>query len=167
KHRVEIMVENIALALGNLRLREALRSQSIRDPLTGLFNRRYLDESFALEVARAGRARSPIAVLMIDVDHFKRFNDSFGHDAGDAVLKCVGEARGASAGRGDIACRFGGEEFTIIAPGASAEDAARRAEALRAAVSAIGVIHQGRPLGPVTCSIGVASFPAHGTEPAE
>ncbi|HTO83947.1 MAG TPA: diguanylate cyclase [Methylomirabilota bacterium] len=167
KHRVEIMVENIALALGNLRLREALRNQSIRDPLTGLFNRRYLDESFTLEVARAGRARSPIAVLMIDVDHFKRFNDTFGHDAGDAVLKSVGEVLAANVRRGDIACRFGGEEFTIIAPGASAEDAGRRAEALRAAVSAIRVIHQGRPLGPITCSIGVASFPAHGSEPAE
>ncbi len=167
KHRVEIMVENIALALGNLRLREALRSQSIRDPLTGLFNRRYLDEAFALEVARAGRTRSPIAVLMVDVDHFKRFNDSFGHDAGDAVLKSVGEVLAANVRRGDIACRFGGEEFTIIAPGASSEDAARRAEALRAAVSAIRVIHQGRPLGPITCSIGVASFPAHGSEPGE
>jgi len=166
-HRVEIMVENIALALGNHRLREALRNQSIRDPLTGLFNRRYLEEAFDLEVARASRARTPIAVLMIDIDHFKRFNDTFGHDAGDAVLKATGEALAANVRRGDIACRYGGEEFTIIAPGAGLEDAAKRAEALRQAVAAVRVVHQGRPLGPISCSIGVAGFPAQGTTPPE
>ncbi|MGH6961079.1 MAG: diguanylate cyclase [Dongiaceae bacterium] len=155
------------MALGNHRLREELRMQSIRDPLTGLFNRRYLEESLELEVGRAARAQATIGVIMFDVDHFKRFDDSFGHDAGDAVLKVVGETLSAGVRRGDIACRFGGEEFTVIAPGASAEDAARRAETLREAVSAITVLHQGRPLGPITCSLGVASFPAQGTTPAE
>jgi len=166
-HRIEIMVENIVLALGNHRLREALRNQSIRDPLTGMFNRRYLEEAFELEVARAARARTPIAVLMIDIDHFKLFNDTFGHDAGDAVLKAAGEALVASVRRGDIACRYGGEEFTIIAPGASLEDAAKRAESLRQAVAAVRIVHQGRPLGPITCSIGVAGFPVHGAAPGE
>ena len=166
-HRIEIMVENIALALGNLRLRDALRSQSIRDPLTGLFNRRYLEESFNLEIIRAARTKAPIAVLMVDVDHFKRFNDSFGHEAGDVVLKAVGETLAANVRRGDIACRYGGEEFTVVAPGASLEDAAKRAECVREALAAIKVVHQGRALGPITCSIGVASHPAHGTVPAD
>jgi diguanylate cyclase (GGDEF)-like protein len=166
-HRIEIMVENIALALGNLRLRDALRSQSIRDPLTGLFNRRYLEESFNLEVIRAARTKAPISVLMVDVDHFKKFNDTFGHEAGDVVLKAVGETLAANVRRGDIACRYGGEEFTVVAPGASLEDAAKRAECVRVALAAINLVHQGRALGPITCSIGVASHPAHGTVPAD
>jgi diguanylate cyclase (GGDEF)-like protein len=165
--RIEIMVENIALALGNHRLREALRIQSIRDPLTGLFNRRYLEETLELEFARASRAKAPLSVMMLDVDHFKRFNDSFGHDAGDAVLKAVGQVLAGGMRRGDVTCRYGGEEFTIFAPGAGLEDAARRADTLRQAVAAINLVHNGRPLGSVTCSFGVAQFPVHGATPAE
>jgi diguanylate cyclase (GGDEF)-like protein len=165
--RIEIMVENIALALGNHRLREALRVQSIRDPLTGLFNRRYLEETLELEFARASRSKVSLAVMMLDVDHFKRFNDNFGHDAGDAVLKTVGQVLAGGMRRGDITCRYGGEEFTIVAPGAGLEDAQRRADALRQAVAAINLVHNGRPLGAITCSLGVAAFPLHGATPAE
>jgi diguanylate cyclase (GGDEF)-like protein len=104
---------------------------------------------------------------MIDIDHFKRFNDTFGHDAGDAVLKAVAQVLSGGMRRGDITCRYGGEEFTIFAPGAALEDGARRAEVLRQAVSAISLVHGGRPLGPITCSFGIAAFPMHGATPAE
>jgi diguanylate cyclase (GGDEF)-like protein len=165
--RIEIMVENIALALGNHRLREALRIQSIRDPLTGLFNRRYLEETLEIEFARASRAKTPLSIMMIDVDHFKQFNDSFGHDAGDAVLKAVAQALNNGMRRGDITCRYGGEEFTIFAPGAALQDGERRADVLRQAVAAMSLAHNGRPLGSITCSFGVAAFPLHGATPAE
>jgi diguanylate cyclase (GGDEF)-like protein len=165
--RIEIMVENIALALGNHRLREALRIQSIRDPLTGLFNRRYLEETLEIEFARASRAKTPLSIMMIDVDHFKQFNDSFGHDAGDAVLKAVAQALNNGMRRGDITCRYGGEEFTIFAPGAALQDGERRADVLRQAVAAMSLAHNGRPLGTITCSFGVAAFPIHGATPAE
>ncbi len=165
--RIEIMVENIALALGNHRLREALRIQSIRDPLTGLFNRRYLEETLEIEFARASRAKTPLSIMMIDVDHFKRFNDDFGHDAGDAVLKSVAQALNGGMRRGDITCRYGGEEFTIFAPGAALADGERRADALRQAVASMSLVHNGRPLGAITASFGVAAFPLHGATPAE
>ena len=165
--RIEIMVENIALALGNHRLREALRIQSIRDPLTGLFNRRYLEETLEIEFARASRAKTPLSIMMIDVDHFKQFNDNFGHDAGDAVLKAVAQALNNGMRRGDITCRYGGEEFTIFAPGAALQDGERRADVLRQAVAGMSLAHNGRPLGSITCSFGVAAFPLHGATPAE
>jgi diguanylate cyclase (GGDEF)-like protein len=165
--RIEIMVENIALALGNHRLREALRIQSIRDPLTGLFNRRYLEETLEIEFARASRAKTPLSIMMIDVDHFKRFNDNFGHDAGDAVLKAVAQALNSGMRRGDITCRYGGEEFTIFAPGAALHDGERRADVLRQTVAAMSLVHNGRPLGSITASFGVAAFPLHGATPAE
>ena len=165
--RIEIMVENIALALGNHRLREALRIQSIRDPLTSLFNRRYLEETLEIEFARASRAKTALSIMMIDVDHFKQFNDSFGHDAGDVVLKAVAQALNSGMRRGDITCRYGGEEFTIFAPGAALEDGERRADALRQTVAAMSLVHNGRPLGAITCSFGVAAFPLHGATPAE
>jgi len=165
--RIEIMVENIALALGNHRLREALRIQSIRDPLTGLFNRRYLEETLEIEFARASRAKTPLSIMMIDVDHFKRFNDNFGHDAGDAVLKAVAQALNGGMRRGDITCRYGGEEFTIFAPGAALQDGERRADVLRQTVAAMSLVHNGRPLGSITASFGVAAFPLHGATPAE
>jgi diguanylate cyclase (GGDEF)-like protein len=165
--RIEIMVENIALALGNHRLREALRIQSIRDPLTGLFNRRYLEETLEIEFARASRAKTPLSIMMIDVDHFKRFNDNFGHDAGDAVLKSVAQVLNGGMRRGDITCRYGGEEFTIFAPGAALADGERRADALRQAVASMSLVHNGRPVGAITASFGVAAFPLHGATPAE
>src|SRR4029077_5206344 len=100
------IAEQIALTLANLRLRETLRSQSIRDPLTGLFNRRYLEESLEREIHRCSRNQTPLAVLMLDLDHFKRFNDTFGHDAGDAVLREWGGFLQVRVRYEDIVCRL-------------------------------------------------------------
>jgi diguanylate cyclase (GGDEF)-like protein/PAS domain S-box-containing protein len=154
--------ERISLAVANLHLREALRRQSIRDPLTNLFNRRYMEESVERELHRGARNREPVAFLMIDIDHFKEFNDRFGHQAGDTYLRAVGEfLRGRTRGL-DLACRYGGEEFLIILPGASAEDARQRAEIWREDFKSLTVQHVGQALGSISLSIGIAVFPDHG-----
>lgn len=155
--------ERVALALANLSLRENLRVQSIRDVLTGLYNRRFLEESMAIEEQRAQRSGSAVGIVMLDIDHFKQFNDSFGHDAGDALLRELGSFLRAQVREGDTACRYGGEEFTLILPGADLDSCRQRAEVLRRNVAALKVVYQGRPLGPITLSIGVASYPQHGT----
>ncbi|HEY0524218.1 MAG TPA: diguanylate cyclase [Stellaceae bacterium] len=160
---IEVLSENIALALVNLRLRDTLRNQSIRDPLTGLFNRRYLEEAFDLDLARAARSGTPLSVLMLDVDHFKRFNDTFGHEAGDTVLKQIGRIFSVNVRRGDVACRYGGEEFTILMPGAGAAEARQRAEHIAEAVRSLALSHEGRALGPITISVGVATAPHDGS----
>ncbi len=156
--------EHIALALGNLRLRETLRYQSIRDPLTGLFNRRFMEETLAREIPRAERSQRPIGVLMLDLDHFKRFNDTFGHEAGDTLLRKLGAFLQTKIRGGDVACRFGGEEFVIILPETTLEDAYQRAEQLRQNGRELTVAHRGQSLGMVTLSLGVAIFPQHGTD---
>src|SRR3989449_1743351 len=112
---------HIALALANLRLRETLRMQSIRDPLTGLFNRRYMEESLARELRRAARNQRRLGAIMLDLDRFKRFNDTFGHEAGDTLLRELGEFLRSRTRGEDIACRYGGEEFVVILPEASME----------------------------------------------
>jgi diguanylate cyclase (GGDEF)-like protein len=152
----------VGLALANLRLRDSLRQQSIRDPLTNLFNRRYMEESFDRELQRAERKGTPIGVLVIDVDHFKDFNDSFGHDAGDALLCELGAALKGSVRGEDIACRYGGEEFVVILPDADTADSLQRAEALRSKAKGLVVHHAERSLRTVTLSIGVACYPEHG-----
>ena len=163
KQRLAVaMAEHIAMALSNLKLHETLRSQSIRDPLTGLFNRRFMEESLELELRRAVRNQRPLSVIMLDLDGFKRFNDSHGHDAGDALLRELGALLQGNIRAEDIACRYGGEEFTLIMPEGSAEIAAQRAELLRAAIKKLEVEHRGRTLGSVTASLGVAVFPEHG-----
>jgi len=151
--------ERVGVALANIKLREALRSQSIRDPLTGLFNRRYMEESLERELRRAERNRKCVGVIMIDLDHFKAFNDTFGHDAGDLVLREFGNLLRARTRKEDIACRYGGEEFLLVLPDATLEDTSRRAEQLREATKQLDVHFQGRPLGAITCSMGVAVFP--------
>jgi diguanylate cyclase (GGDEF)-like protein len=156
------MAEHIAMALSNLRLHETLRSQSIRDPLTGLFNRRFMEESLALELRRAVRNQRPLGVIMLDLDQFKRFNDTHGHDAGDTLLRELSTLVQTNIRGEDIACRYGGEEFTLILPEGSAEVTQQRAEALREAIKRLDVLHRGQPLGRVTASLGVAVFPAHG-----
>ncbi|MBI3405769.1 MAG: diguanylate cyclase [Acidobacteria bacterium] len=162
----ETVSAELGLSLANLLLREKLRDQSIRDPLTGLFNRRYLEESLEREIRRAARKQSAMSVLMLDVDHFKRFNDTHGHDAGDQLLQSLAKLFQAHTRREDIACRYGGEEFTLVFPDAAIENAAQRAEQLRARASEMAVQHGGKPLGPVTLSLGAACFPAHGTDVA-
>jgi diguanylate cyclase (GGDEF)-like protein len=153
--------EYFGLALANMRLREALRQQSIRDSLTDLYNRRYLEETLTREVSRADRQESSIAVIMIDIDHFKRFNDTFGHEAGDAMLQAFGAFLNGSTRGGDVACRYGGEEFTLILTDTPPEISLRRAEELRENVKSIRAEFAGQPLGPITISIGLAAYPLH------
>jgi diguanylate cyclase (GGDEF)-like protein/PAS domain S-box-containing protein len=162
----QAVAEHIALALGNLQLRETLRQQSTRDPLTGLFNRRHMEDSLAREVLRAERAGRSLGVILFDLDHFKRFNDVFGHDAGDYLLRELAARLTGYSRREDIACRYGGEEFLLIMPEASLEIAAQRAELLRAEIKQMVWECRGRTLGPVTLSCGVAAFPQHGKLPA-
>ena len=163
KQRLAVTVaEHTALALANLRLRESLRSQAIRDPLTGLFNRRYMEESLEREIRRAERNNVPLGIIMLDLDHFKHFNDTFGHAAGDTLLRELGGFLRAHIREADIACRYGGEEFILVFPDATREDVRWRAEQLREAVKHLDVQHRGQPLGGVTLSLGVAVFPEHG-----
>jgi diguanylate cyclase (GGDEF)-like protein len=157
------VAEQAPLSFANFKLREKLRYQSIRDPLTGLFNRRYLDESLDRELPRAIRKHRSLGVIMLDVDHFKKFNDMFGHDAGDTVLKELGDHLAKCIRREDLACRYGGEEFTLILPESSLEDTRRRAEELRKTFQQLSVKHRSIVLGKVTLSLGVAAFPEHGT----
>ena len=159
---IELFAEQVALTLGNLKLRETLRSQSIRDPLTGLFNRRYLEETLAREERRAVRAGTPIGIIVFDVDHFKRLNDTHGHDAGDAVLRALGALLQSHVREGDIACRYGGEEFVIALPGASIAIVRERAESLRQATEKLASLIPGRSVDMVTISLGAAAFPDHG-----
>jgi diguanylate cyclase (GGDEF)-like protein len=164
---VVALSEQIALALANLRLREALRSQSIVDPLTGLFNRRYLETTLARECRRAARNRRPLTILLLDVDFFKNINDTWGHEAGDAVLRdLAGLLRTHFRGE-DVACRYGGEEFLMVLSDTTLDSAYTRAEHLRQHVHRLAVQHRQQTVGPVTVSIGVAALPEHGTTPAE
>ena len=155
--------EHLSLALANFRLRATLRERSTRDELTGLYNRRFLEEALDREIRRAVRENRPLGVIMIDLDHFKRFNDAYGHASGDFVLRLVGEYLQSSVRAEDIACRYGGEEFAILLPKASAEDTTRRAEAVREGVSAMRPVDAGSRFPPVTLSMGVAAFPEHGS----
>jgi diguanylate cyclase (GGDEF)-like protein len=161
------LTETVALSLVNLRLREKLRSQSIRDPLTGLFNRRYLEESLELECSRAERSMQPISIVMVDVDHFKRFNDTFSHEAGDVVLKNIGELLRRSVRQGDVACRYGGEEFVLVLPGTSASEALAVAERVREGAHRLEIVYRNQALGKITVSLGVAVYPTAGETPAE
>jgi diguanylate cyclase (GGDEF)-like protein/PAS domain S-box-containing protein len=153
----------IALSLASLQLRETLREQSIRDPLTHLFNRRFLEESFERELQLAGRKKQSLAVLFLDLDHFKRFNDTFGHDAGDLVLMSLADLFRNFFRTTDICCRFGGEEFAIVMPESSSKDAAARARALCSEVKRLRLEYKNQLLGTLTLSVGVAAFPEHGS----
>jgi diguanylate cyclase (GGDEF)-like protein len=157
----KILADNIGLGIANLKLRESMRSLSIRDPLTGLFNRRYMEEALAQEMHRTRRNEAQLAVIMVDIDHFKQFNDNFGHDAGDAVLRALGEFLKKHVRGSDIACRYGGEEFILILSPATAEGARQRAEKIREGASLLSVTHANRDLGAITLSLGMAMFPGH------
>lgn len=159
---VKTAAEQLSMALSSLELQSRLRVQSIREPLTGLFNRRYLEESLARELARCERRGMPLGLMMLDLDHFKRFNDVHGHAGGDALLAEFGRLLQALSRDEDIACRYGGEEFTLILPEADPITVQARAEAIRAGVEGMRVVHLGQELPHVTVSIGVAMFPQHG-----
>ena len=154
--------EHTAMALANLTLRETLRHQSIRDPLTGLFNRRYFEESLEREIRRARRRGLPLGVIMLDLDRFKIVNDNYGHEAGDVLLRSVGELLRRNVRGEDVACRWGGEEFALLLPESTLEVTRDRAEELRDIVKELKVPYQDRVLGPITVSLGVAIFPDQG-----
>ncbi len=151
----------IGLAMANLKLRETLQHQSIRDALTGLFNRRYLEESLPREIQRALRKQQTLGIIMLDIDNFKRFNDTFGHEAGDIVLQEVGLFLRTNTRESDIACRYGGEELTLVLPEASLLDTLQRAEQIRTGIEHLNVQHRHQSLGRITASLGVACFPEH------
>ncbi|MGD9866571.1 MAG: diguanylate cyclase [Hyphomicrobiales bacterium] len=155
------VAESLALAVANIRLRETLQDQAIRDPLTGLFNRRYLLETLRREMHRAERASQPLSLVILDIDHFKKFNDTFGHDGGDAALKVVGNILQGRTRAGDVASRLGGEEFALVFPGMPEDVAVRRVEALRTEIEGAELIHAGQVLDQITISAGLAVYPQH------
>ncbi|MEC4815875.1 MAG: diguanylate cyclase [Scytonema sp. PMC 1069.18] len=157
------VAEHIALALFNLQLREALRQQSISDPLTGLYNRRYLQEFLEQELLLAQRQQSCLGVIIADVDHFKHFNDTFGHEVGDVILRELGVLLKQQVRRSDIACRYGGEEFLLILPETPLELCAQRAEQICQQIRALDFHYHNQPIGFISVSIGVAIFPTHGS----
>jgi diguanylate cyclase (GGDEF)-like protein len=158
RHLATAAAEHIAVSIANLNLREALRLEAVRDPLTGLYNRRYMQEFLDHELHAARRKHRPVAVMMLDLDHFKRFNDKFGHGAGDRALAAVGEALLRSVRAEDVACRYGGEEFTLILPECSLLQAAGRAEEIRKRLHEYRAQRDHQATDPLTVSIGVAAF---------
>jgi diguanylate cyclase (GGDEF)-like protein len=156
------VADYLVLALSNIKLRDTLKQQAIHDPLTGLFNRRYMEETLIREISRAKRYETPLGIIMIDLDHFRRFNNTFGHEAGDLVLRDLGKFLQSNIRKEDVACRYGGEEFTLILPGAPMDITEKRAETLRTLVQDLEIYYNGKPLDNITLSLGVASFPEHG-----
>ena len=157
----------LSLAIWNLRLRATLSEQAIKDPLTGLFNRAFMEDALAREINRARRKNAPVAVIMADVDHFKNFNDTHGHAAGDLVLTVVADLFKRRLRANDVACRYGGEEFTLILPDCEPEAAYSRAFDLREGVKGLRLEYGGSQIGPVTISMGVSVFPAGGGTPRD
>jgi diguanylate cyclase (GGDEF)-like protein len=152
------VAEHIAVAVANLNLREALRLQAVRDPLTGLYNRRYMQEFLDRELNSARRKHRPLAVMMLDLDHFKRYNDHYGHSAGDQALAAVGETLLRCVRAEDVACRYGGEEFALILPECSLQQATARAEEILKRLREYGTTTGRKVPGSITVSIGVAAY---------
>lgn len=159
--------DQTALAISNIRFRETLQNQSIRDPLTKLFNRRYLEESLDRELQRARRTETPLVVVMLDIDHFKRFNDTYGHKVGDRMLCQVARYLQTSFRMDDIVCRYGGEEFVLILPSSNVDDTLRRIEHMQEDVRQIRLTAGGQEVGGLELSAGVAVFPGNGTNADE
>jgi len=171
RKRQEIELQKAHLLLQNnyreiAELQTKLQEQAIRDPLTGLFNRRYLEESIDREMARASREKFSIGMIMIDIDHFKQVNDIYGHMAGDLILQDLAKLLTGGIRAGDIACRYGGEEFLLILPKASKETTALRAEQWRTDFAALKTVY-GENVLQATISLGVAAYPEDGATAAE
>ncbi|HKV47133.1 MAG TPA: sensor domain-containing diguanylate cyclase [Candidatus Acidoferrales bacterium] len=158
-----LFAEQSALALANLNMREVLRFQSIRDPLTTLYNRRYMEESLDRELRRANRKKCSLGVMMLDIDHFKRFNDTYGHEAGDCVLRLLGNLLRSQFRAEDVVCRYGGEEFTVILPETSLAMTRERATRLCESAKELMIEFRGQRLEGVSISIGVSCYPENGT----
>lgn len=158
---LDMLAENLGLAIANLQLRATLREMALADPLTGLSNRRQLDHMLEIQIAQAERLGQNLGCLMVDVDHFKRFNDVHGHDAGDTVLRQVGKVLAGATRDAGLAFRYGGEEFMVLLPGLTVDQAEARAEDIRKRIADLQIGHEAGNLGPVTASIGVAITPTH------
>jgi diguanylate cyclase (GGDEF)-like protein len=156
------MAEHIAMALSNLKLHETLRSQSIRDPITNLFNRHFMEESLELELRRAARNQRALGLIMLELDHFEDFVENFGRDGAETAVRETAGLLQTLVRREDVACRLGGEKFVIILTQGSPEVARQRSEGIRELVKKLDLKHRNQPLGRVTASIGVAFFPEHG-----
>jgi len=159
--------EYLSLSIANVKLSESLSRQSIQDPQSGLYNRRFMEESMQREMLRAARKQPHIGIIMGDLDHFKKFNDVYGHAAGDKIITQIGKLLKERFRGSDIACRYGGEEFLIILPESSPEDTFKRAEALREEIKKMDMVFQGQILGSITMSMGIASYPENGTRMEE
>jgi diguanylate cyclase (GGDEF)-like protein len=160
---LEELAEIASMSIAGLNLRARLEHQSIRDGLTNLFNRHFMEISLDREIRRATRNNTELSILMLDVDHFKKFNDTYGHEAGDSVLREVAEVFRQGVRAEDVICRYGGEEFVIILPDASPEAALQRAETIRSRTSQLRLRFRSAALREVTISIGVATFPQSGS----
>lgn len=163
----QMCAEQISLAIANVQMRDQLQERSVRDPLTGLFNRRHMTDYLRKMIQSAQRSEEVFSMLYLDVDHFKKFNDNHGHDAGDMVLRTVGEALERACDGDEIACRMGGEEFMLLLPGTDQKAAEGRAEKLRRAIEAITLRYGEKNLPRITVSVGVALFPVHGQMPQD
>jgi diguanylate cyclase (GGDEF)-like protein len=150
------------MALSNLKLHETLRSQSIRDPLTGLFNRRFMEESLELELRKAARGQRPLGLIMLELDHTEDLNRDYGRDAENALLVGLGTLLQTNVRKEDIACRFGAEKFTLILPQGNREIIERRVENLRERIKNLQVRHRSHLLRHFTVSMGAATYPDHG-----
>jgi diguanylate cyclase (GGDEF)-like protein/PAS domain S-box-containing protein len=167
EQRLRALTDRVGPALANLKLRDALREMALRDGLTGLYNRRYLEDALNRELHRAERSGKPVSVVMIDIDHFKHFNNKFGHDAGDFVLSALARAITKSTRPSDIACRYGGEELAVVLSEANLECARARVEQMRLAIRDTNLTHLGQTLPAPTASFGVAVYPTDGTKAAD
>lgn len=157
----------LALAIANTQLRETLKTQAYQDQLTGLFNRHFLLKQIELEIHKSERSKQPLTAVMLDIDHFKRFNDVYGHAAGDAVLASFAAILRNTLRAGDVSCRYGGEEFAVLLPGASTETAVMRINEILGKLRQMDIEYKGQKLGAVSVSAGVASFRIHGNNTDE
>lgn len=152
------VAEHVSSTIAQIDLRDALRTQAIRDPLTGLFNRRHMEEALQREIQRARRRHRALSVMLLDIDHFKRFNDTYGHSAGDQALILVGETLSKNVRAEDYACRYGGEEFLVILTECSLQQAANRAEQIRNCIRNLYTEQEGELPVEITTSIGVTEL---------
>jgi diguanylate cyclase (GGDEF)-like protein len=164
--RAEVVADRMAVALSHLSMTESLKSKAIRDCLTGLFNRGYMEEALGIEIRRARREQGTVGVVMMDLDHFKRFNTAYGYEEGDAFLKEIGTLMARQVRNGDICCRQGKDEFVVILPRASLDVALQRAEKIREALQSFMIVTgtDPCPFEKITASLGVAIYPDHGEQ---
>jgi len=167
ERRLRALTDRLGPALANLKLRDAMRVLALSDSLTGLYNRRYLEDALNRELHRAERSKKPFSIIMIDIDHFKRFNDTFGHDAGDFVLSAIARALMKNVRPTDIVCRYGGEELAVVLAETDLQNGVERAERLRVTIRETNLRHRGQTLPAPSASFGVATYPQHGTSVAE